>query len=133
MGIYVLEMFNTQGESSTLADLNLESGAATGNFIVPFDGRLLKIILMWSGEAVSSLAEYVRVELTSNIWNPNTQKFAMVMANIRTAPAFPISPFEFVVDQPVKTTQSIQGQYAYDNAASPVTCDLHVYGVFSGP
>ncbi len=133
MGIYVLEMFNTQGESQSLADLNLESSGATGNFIVPFDGRLLKVILMWSGEAVSSLAEYVRVELQSNIWNPNLMKFGMTMANIRTAPAFPILPVEFVVDQPVRTDQSIKGQFAYDNASSPVTCDLHVYGVFSGP
>ncbi len=133
MGVYNLEMFNTQGEDTALADLNLESSGATGNFIVPFDGRILKVILLWSGEAVSSLAEYVRVELTSNIWNPNTHKFGMVMANIRTAPAFPVPPFEFVMDQPVKTTQSIQGQFAFDNAATPVTSDLHVWGVFSGP
>ncbi len=133
MGIYNLEMFNTQGEDTALADLNLESSGTTGNFIVPFDGRILKVTLLWSGEAVSSLAEYVRVELTSNIWSPNLHKFSMVMANIRTAPAFPISPFEWPMDQPVLTTQSVQGQFAYDNGSSPVTCDLHVWGTFSGP
>ncbi len=133
MGIYNLEMFNTQGEDVALADLNLESSGAVGNFIVPFDGRLIKVILMWSGEAVTSLAEFVRVELQSNIWNPNLHKFGMTMAGIRTAPAFPIDTFEFVMDQPVKTDQSIRGQFAYDNASTPITCDLHVWGVFTGP
>ncbi len=133
MGIYNLEMFNTQGEDVALADLNLESGGDTGVFVVPFNGRLIKVILMWSGEAVTSLAEYVRVELQANNWNPNLQKFGMVMAGIRTAPAEPIPPFEFVMDQPVLTTQSIKGQFAYDNASTPITSDLHVWGVFTGP
>ncbi len=133
MGVYNLEMFNTQGEDTSLADLNLESSGATGVFVVPFNGRLIKVILMWSGEAVSSLAEYVRVELQANNWNPNLHKFGMTMNNIRTAPAFHVPPVEFVMDQPVLTTQSIKGQFAYDNAASPVTCDLHVWGVFTGP
>ncbi len=133
MGIYVKQMFGTTGESTTLADLNKGTTTSTGAFIPQFPGRLLKVILMWSGEAVTSLAEQVRVELTCNIWNPNTQEFTMVMANIRTAPAFPIPPAEFVVDQPVETTQEIKGQYAYDNAATPITSDLIVLGVFSGP
>lgn len=133
MGIYVKQMFNTQGESTTNADLNAGTSAATGTFTVPHDGRLLKVILIWSGEAVTSLAEYVRVELSASNWSPNTQEFGMSMANIRTAPAFPIAPVEFVVDQPVSTNQAITGQYAYDNAATPVTCDLQVFGVFSGP
>ncbi len=133
MGIYVLEMFNTQGEDVADADLNKESGGTSGDFVPPFDGRLLKVILMWSGEAVTSLAEYVRVTLTANNWAPNSLKFGMTMNGIRTAPTTPVLPFEYVVDQPIKTTQAIKGQFAYDNAVTPVTCDLHVYGVFSGP
>ncbi len=133
MGIYVKQMFGTTGESTSLADLNKGTTGTTGAFIPQYDGKLLKIILMWSGEAVSSLIEQVRVELTCNIWSPNTQEFALVGAGIRTAPAFPIAPVEYVVDQPVKTTQEIKGQYAYDNAVTPVTADLIVIGVFSGP
>lgn len=126
-------MFNTQGESTSLADMQKGTSAAAGTFIPPHDGRLLKVIVMWSGEAVTSLMEQVRVELTCNIWSPNTIEMGLVGANIRTAPAFPIPPAEYVVDQPVRTNQEIQGQYAYDNAATPVTSDLLVFGVFSGP
>lgn len=133
MGIYTKVIFNTQGESTTLADMNAGTTGNTGSFTPPYDGRLLKVILLWSGEAVTSLAEQVRVEISCNIWSPNQMEFEMVMANIRTAPAFPIAPHEFVVDQPVKTNQPISAQYAYDNAATPVTCDLVIIGVFSGP
>ncbi len=133
MGIYVKQMFNTQGESVTLADLQKGTTGSAGAFVPQYDGRILKVILQWSGEAVSSLAEQVRVELDCNVWSPNKQEFTMTMAGIRTAPAFPIRPFEYLVDQPVQTTQEIKGQYAYDNAVTPVTADLIVLGVFQGP
>ncbi len=133
MGVYQKQMFGTTGESVTLVDLNKGTTGVAGAFIPQYDGRLLKVILKWSGEAVSSLAEQVRVELTCNIWSPNTQEFTLVGAGIRTAPAFPVLPDETVVDQPVQTTQEIKGQYAYDNAVTPVTADLIVMGVFSGP
>ncbi len=133
MGVYVKQMFGTTGESTTLVDLNKGTTGVAGAFIPQYDGRLLKVILMWSGEAVSSLIEQVRVELTCNIWSPNTQEFTLTGAGIRTAPAFPVPSVEYVVDQPIQTTQEIKGQYAYDNAVTPVTADLIVLGVFSGP
>lgn len=131
MAIYVREMFNTDGESTSLADLNAGSTTSAGAFSPPVSGRLVKVILMWSGEAVTSLMEHVRVELESTLWTPNRIHFGLVGANIRTAPAFPIPMAEYVVDQPVATTHPITGQYAYDNAATPVTCDLRVFGVFT--
>lgn len=133
MGTYEKQMFNTTGESTTLADLNERTLTTTGTFTPDYDGALLEVRLQWSGEAVTSLAENVRVELKCNIWNPNLQEFGMVMANIRTAPAFPIPDASFMVNQPIKTTQAISGQYAFDNAATPVTSHLVVFGQFSGP
>ncbi len=132
MGIYVVEMFNSQVESSTLVDMNAGTGSTTGAFSPVLNGKLLKVILMWAGEAVTSLIENVRVQLTSTLWDPNQMEFGLVGANIRTAPAFPIGAFEYVVDQPVRTDHPISGQIVYDNAVTPVTCDLKVYGVFSG-
>lgn len=133
MGIYVKQMFNTTGESVSLVDLNKGTTGATGTFIPPHDGRLLRVTLQWSGEAVSSLIENVRVEMTCTIWSPNSSEFGLVGANIRTAPAFPLPDANWLVDQPVKTNQEIAGQYAYDNAATPVTAHLAVFGTFSGP
>ncbi len=133
MGIYNKQMFNTQGESTTLVDLQKGTTSQDGPFVPPHDGRLMKVVLLWSGEAVSSLIEQVRVELTCTIWNPNAQEFALTGAGIRTAPAFPVATHEWVTDQPVSTNKEIVGKYAYDNAVTPVTADLLVYGVFSGP
>ncbi len=132
MGIYVVQMFNSQAESTTLTDMNSGTTAAVGAFSPVLSGKLLKVIVMWAGEAVSSLIENVRVELSSTLWDPNKMEFGLVGANIRTAPAFPISPFEYVVDQPVRTDHPITGQIIYDNTVTPVTCNLKVYGVFSG-
>ncbi len=132
MGIYVVEMFNSQTESTSLTDMNAGTTSTVGAFSPVINGKLLKVIVMWAGEAVTSLIENVRVELTSTLWSPNTLHFGLVGANIRTAPAFPVSPFEYVVDQPVRTDHPITGQVIYDNTVTPVTCDLKVYGVFSG-
>ncbi len=131
MVIYTRVMFNSQGEDVALADMQEGTTGTVGKFTVPFDGKLLKVILLWSGEAVSSLMEQVRVELTANNWKPNRLEFELVGAGIRTAPAFPVPPMEYVVDQPVIVTQTISGQFIYDNAVTPVTCDLIVLGVFS--
>ncbi len=133
MGIYTRVMFNSQGEDVALADLNAGTSGTAGSFTVPFDGKLLKVILMWSGEAVTSLMEQVRVELTANNWTPNRLEFELMGLGIRTAPAAVVPPMEYVVDQPVLVTQTIAGQFIYDNAVTPVTCDLIVLGVFSGP
>lgn len=132
MVIYTVEMFNTQGESVALADMNSGSTGATGTFSPVVNGKLLKITILWAGEAVTSLIENLRVELNSTLWTPNQMAFGLVGANIRTAPAFPIPAFEWVVDQPVKTDHPITGQYIYDDAATPVTANLRVFGTFSG-
>ncbi len=133
MGVYEKQMFNTTGESTTLVDLNKGTTGSTGAFIPQYDGKIIEVRLQWSGEAVTSLAENVRVELTSNIWSPNTQEFGQVMANIRTAPAFAIPDARYIIDQAVQTTQEIKGQYAYDNAATPVTAHLAIFATFIGP
>ena len=133
MGIYTRVMFNSQGEDVALADLQAGTSTTTGAFTVPYDGKLLKVILLWSGEAVSSLAYAVRVELTANNWAPNRLEFEHVMAGILTAPAVPVHPTEYVVDQPVSVNQSISGQFIYSGGTTPVTCNLVVLGVFSGP
>lgn len=132
MPVYWDEMFNTQGESTTLADMNLASSTATGQGYAPLlPGRLMQVVLMWAGEAVTSLAEFARVELKCTLWRPNLLKFGLVMANIRTAPAVPVPRGEFGMDQEANPTQPIAGQYIYADAATPITCNLRVFGQFS--
>ncbi len=133
MGIYTRVMFNTQGEDVSLADMQAGTSTTAGTFKAPFDGKLLKVILMWSAEAVTSLAHAVRVELTANNWKPNRLEFEMTMAGIHTAPAEYVPSVEYVVDQPVVVTQDIKGQFIYSGGDTPVTCNLVVLGVFTGP
>lgn len=128
--VYTDEMFNTQGESTSLADMNVGSSAAVGNYTVAYNGRLAKVTLLWAGEAATSLAEAARVELECTIWVPNRLKFGIVMAGIRTAPAFPIAPVDWACDQMVSTDQAIKGQYIHNTAATPITSNLRCYGTF---
>ena len=129
--LYTDEMFNSQSESTTLTDMNSGSTTTPSTYAAKIRGRLVKVILLWSGEAVTSLFEYCRVELSATVWSPNLLKVGLVGAGIRTAPAVPIAPAEWPIDQPVVTDQPITGQVAYDGNATPVTCNLRVFGVFS--
>ncbi len=132
MGIYVREMFNSQAEDTSLVYMKSGTTSTAGTFSPPVDGKLVKVILMWAGEAVTSLIEAVRVELESTIWTPNRMHFGLVGANIRTAPSTHVPAFEYVVDQPVKTSHPITGQIVHPTAATPVTSNLRVFGVFTG-
>ncbi len=129
--IYSDEMFNTQGESTSLADLNGGSSGAVANYTVPYAGKLIRVILLWAGEAATSLVENLRVELKCTLWSPNIQKFGLVGGGIRTAPAVPVGAFEWPLDQPVAPQQTISGQYVHATAATPITSNLRVFGVFT--
>ncbi len=129
MAIYMDQMFNTDGESTSLADMNRDTSASTGKYTPLKDGRLLKILIFIGGEAVSSLVEDVRVELTSTEWTPNKMMFAANGSGLRTVAPPQLRPFEYVVDQPVTKNDKITGQYIHDSG-SPVTSRIRVFGVF---
>jgi len=121
------QMFNSTGESTSLADLNLGTTTNVGSYAPTVPGRLVRVFLMWAGDAASSLMEFIRVELSSGLWTPNLQRFGMMGAGLRTAPAFPLARAEWVVDLPVEPNQGIKGQYIHA-AGSPVTSNLYVFG-----
>lgn len=129
MVIYVDQMFNTAGESTSLADMNEGTSAAVAKYLPKKDGRLLKVIVMIGSEAATSLVEDVRVELECTEWVPNRLRFGANGSGLRTATTPQHFPFEYVVDQAVKTNQGIAGQYIHDSG-SPVTSRIRVFGVF---
>ncbi len=129
MAIYVDQMFNTDGESTSLADMNRDTSVTTGKYTPLKDGRLLKILVFIGGEAVSSLVEDVRVELSSTEWVPNKMMFAANGSGLRTVAPPQLRPFEYVVDQPVTKDTTITGQYIH-SSGSPVTSRIRVFGVF---
>lgn len=129
MAIYVDQMFNTDGESTTLADLNADVSATTGKYSPLKDGRLLKVAIFIHAAAATSLVEGVRIEMTNSNWNPNTLKFGATGNGLRTAPAFHQPAYEWVIDQPVTEKSPIAGQYVLPTG-TPVTNNLAVFGVF---
>jgi hypothetical protein len=129
MAIYVDQMFNTDGESTSLADMNDGVSSSTGDYTPLKDGKLLKILIFVGGEAATSLVEDVRIEMTNTEWTPNTLRFAANGSGLRTAPAPQHRPFEYVVDQPVAKNSPISAQYIHDSG-SPVTSRIRVFGVF---
>lgn len=122
-------MFNTAGESTTLAAMNSGTSAATNPYSVPLRGRLKKVVIFIGSEAATSLVEDVRVELTCTLWTPNRIEFAANGSGLRTATTPQHLPFEYNVDQEVSPEITIDGNYIHDSG-SPVTSRIRVYGGF---
>ncbi len=130
MVVYMDQMFNTDGESTGLADMNNDVSATTGRYTPLKDGVLKKVIITVGSEAASSLVEDVRVELTSTEWTPNLMRFPANGSGLRTATTPQHRNFEYVVDQPVSKNTPIAGQYIHASG-TPVTSRIRVFGVFT--
>ncbi len=134
MSIYTDQMFNSDSESTSLADMNFGTGATTGDYTPARNGTLLKVIVSIGYTWASSLIEDIRIELSNTNWTPNKMMFFVSGEGLHTAPALsgPRSIQEFVVDQPVTEASKISGQLIHVGGASPVTSNVRVLGVFSG-
>ncbi len=131
MAIYVDQMFNSDSESTSLADMNADVSATTGKYTPLKDGRLLKVILVVGYTASSSLIELLRIELSNTNWTPNLLKFPISGHGLHTAPGPQNRMVEFVIDQPVSEKSGITGQLIHATG-TPVTSNVAVYGVFQG-
>ncbi len=134
MAIYTDQMFNSDSESTSLADMAFGTGSTTGDYTPARDGTLLKVIVMVGNTSASSLIEAIRIELSNTNWTPNKMMFFVSGDGLHTAPGLsgPRSIQEFVVDQPVTEASKISGQIIHVGGASPVTSNVFVLGVFSG-
>lgn len=133
MVIYVDQLFNVAaGSSTSLAQMSFGTGSTAGTYGPQLDGGLIKVGCFLTPSAASSLGQRARVELAQTNWKPNTLRFPFAGFGLATAPqAIGGSEllYEFVVDQPVKTSWPITGNYILFD--SPVTVDVIVYGYFS--
>ncbi len=134
MAIYTDQMFNSDSESTSLADMNFGTGATTGDYTPARNGTLLKVELMVGYTSAASLIEAIRVELSNTNWTPNKMMFLVSGEGLHTAPAFSGARAvkEYVVDQPVTEASKISGQLIHVGGASPVTSNVFVLGTFSG-
>jgi len=120
-----LEAFNTDGESTSLAQMNSGKTATVGNYSPPVDGTIKKIAIIVATTAATSLVEGVRIELESTDWNPNRLEFIVQGSGLRTAPGVQLKPYVYDVNLPMKTTKSIRGDYIHFTG-SPVTSNIAV-------
>jgi len=120
-----LEAFNTDGESTSLAQLNAGTTGVAGNFNPPVDSVIRKIAILLGGEAATSLIEDVRIELESSDWVPNRLHFDASGNGIRTAPAMHIPVYEYDVALVMRTALGIRGDYIH-SGGTPVTSRIRV-------
>ncbi len=133
MAIYTDQMFNSDSESTSLADMNNGTGGTTGDYTPARNGQLLKVVIMIDYTDASSLIEGIRIELENTNWTPNKMMFFVSGEGLHTAPALsgPRAVMEYVVDQPVTEASKISGQLIHVTG-TPVTSNVRVLGVFTG-
>ncbi len=131
MAIYVDQMFNSDAEDTSLADMNNGTSSTVGDYKPLRNGKLLKIILIVGYTASSSLIELIRIELINTNWTPNKMMFPVSGHGLHTAPGPQNRVVEFVVDQSVTEASAISGQLIHATG-TPVTSNVAVFGVFSG-
>jgi len=130
--IYVDQMFSRATADTALTAMLAGTTAVQGPYSPQLSGRLIKVGIEITAQAVTSLAQSGRVELTQTNWIPNILRFPFTGYGLQTAPAVMsgnLGLFEFVVDQPVQTDWPITGNDIF--FYSPVTPALYVYGYFS--
>ncbi len=127
MGKYWRLMGHYNGEAQTYEAL---AGAFQASPYVPDeDARLRGLRVIPGGEAATSLVEQFQIRITCTTFKPNTIHVGGSGGGIRTAPAFQPQPFDFEIDQPVKSGVPItlEGRHA---VATAVTTNIQVYGLF---
>ncbi len=134
MAGYWTQMFNSDSESTSLADMNNGTSSTVGDFSPLRDGKLLKVRVEIGYTAASSLIEGIRIELTETDFVPNTMMFFVSGDGLHTAPHFSGTRSSTVwnVDQPVRKSSPISGQLIHVGGASPVTSNVFVFGAFTG-
>jgi len=120
-----LQMFNSDGESTTLAQMNPGTETGVGVFQPPVDSIIRRIAIIIGHVAATSLIEVIRVELESTDWVPNRLHFVATGVGLRTAPAFHVPVFEYEVELPMRSSLGIRGDYIHASG-TPVSSYLTV-------
>jgi len=120
-----LEAFNTDGESTTLAQMNSGKTATVGNYAPPVEGTIKKIAIIIASTAATSLVEGVRIELDSSDWTPNRLEFVVQGSGLRSAPGVQLLPYVYDVNLKMSKTTPIRGDYIHFTG-TPVTSNIVV-------
>lgn len=123
--IYSDEMATFIGAGKTLT-------AMTGSPYSPLTGgRLIQLVLVIYGSAVTALIEGLVVHATCALWGVPVV-VAGAGGGLRTAPGVPIPVAKQNCDVPVQTGSQIKLEIKNVTADTPVTVEATLIGVFEG-
>lgn len=132
MVVYVRQMFNWTTASTSLTTMNAGTTSTAGPYSPAVAGKLVKIQIVITPQAASSLAQQGRVELSQDNWNPTRLEFPFAGFGLATAPQLyggTQALFEWPIDQEARTDWPITGQAIF--FFSPVTPNVVVSGFFT--
>lgn len=127
MGQYWRVIGHYNGEATTWEAL---AGTFQASPYTPDEKATLKgIRLLQADEAATSLVENYQIRLSCTTFKPNTIHVAGNGRGLGTAPAFPVQPIDYEVNQPVEpgVPITIEGRHA---VATAVTANILVLGMF---
>lgn len=109
-------------------------GAAAGTpaspFTPDFNGRLIGLRTIQSQGAATTLFEHVEFRLTCSGWSPNTIEVGVQGNGLMTAPAIGREHMDWQVDQVIRAGVPITIEGRNITAATPVTVEAFLYGLF---
>ena len=115
------------------AETQAYSAAAGALAASPFtpveDSWLVKVRVIVSREAATSLTNHVVLRLTCTNWKPNQMEVGGQGTGIQTAPAFQNSPQEYDMIQPCRSASAITIE-GIAGDATQVTNQVLLYGLF---
>ncbi len=132
MGLYVDQMANETNARTTLTQMFAGTGIVAGTYSPLFNGKLVKVEVFVTPQAVTSLCESGHVIVTQTDWKPNAITFPFNGWALQTAPAAIGSrdkATSYVVDLDVKTDKPINLELIEFD--SPVTPRVRVVGTFT--
>ena len=106
------------------------AGTPASPYTPDFNGRLLGLRTVPSGSAVTSLTRHIQFKLTCANWKPNAIEAGAQGVGLETAPLHPAPLCDWQVDQPVQAGVPITIEARNITAATPITVETFVYGLF---
>ena len=110
---------------------NFAGSGGTSPYTPTENARLIALRVAPAATAATSLVEGVLIRLTCATFRPNTIEVGAVGNGIRTAPATPQEPSDWVIDQNVSAgvPVTLEGR---NIAGTPVAVQAFLWGLFEG-
>ncbi len=128
MGRYWKLLGEYDAESTTYTEF--AGGAGASPYTPKENAKLIGLRTLVAADAATTLTEGLAFRLTCDTFKPNAIECGAAAAGIRTAPAFPIAPTDFEVDQPVQAGVPVVLEGKNVTADTPVGVSATLWGLF---